>query len=39
MTWRRLTSMLRKIDRDAKKEAEKKEEKKEVKKNETNGRV
>lgn len=37
MTWRRLTSMLRKLDRDARKEAEKKE--KEVKKDETNRAV
>lgn len=36
MTWRRLTSMLRKLDRDARKEAEKK---KEVKKDETNSAV
>lgn len=35
MTWRRLTSMLRKLDRDRKKE----EKKKEVKKNETNSAV
>jgi hypothetical protein len=28
MTWRRLTSMLRKLDRDAKKAAKKKEEEK-----------
>jgi hypothetical protein len=38
MTWRRLTSMLRKLDRDARKEAEKKKEK-EVKKDETNRAV
>lgn len=37
MSWRRLTSKLRKLDRDAKKAAKKKEEKKEVKKDETNG--
>lgn len=40
MTWRRLTSMLRKLDRDARKEAEKKEkEEKEVKKDETDSAV
>ena len=37
MTWRRLTSMLRKLDRDARKQKEKEE--KEVKKNETNRAV
>lgn len=35
MTWRRLTSMLRKLDRDAKKAAKKKEEEK--KNGKTNG--